>query len=127
MVNFIRARFSYIKQIFLIVLFIQMFLLCAKVFSQEPEFTDRNLLNGDSEVTGVIYRDMNNNGNYDATIDILLEDIDIIVASSNFTISVDTDENGQWIVKNLPPGNISISVDLIVKAIIIKTNNTLNS
>ena len=61
---------------------------------------------------GVVYRDSNKNGNFDAGTDILLNNIDVIVSSTTFTISVDTDNQGRWIVDNLPEGDITVSVDL---------------
>lgn len=81
-------------------------------FAQTLEVIDKNALTGDSNVFGLVYRDVNNNGSFDSNIDVRLSNIDVIVSSSTFTISVDTDSQGQWIVENLPQGIINVSVDL---------------
>ena len=94
------------------VLYALLFISSFSAFSQSTIITDRNALNGNSEVFGVVYRDSNKNGNFDSGIDILLDNIDVIVSSSTFTISVDTDNQGRWIVDNLPEGDITVSVDL---------------
>ena len=96
---------------FLTVLCALLFISFLSAYSQTT-ITDRNALNGNSEVFGVVYRDSNKNGNFDSGIDILLDNIDVIVSSSTFTISVRTDNQGRWIVDNLPEGDITVSVDL---------------
>ena len=97
---------------FLKALYCFLFLSGFNVFSQSTNLTDRGVLNGNSEVFGFVYRDSNNNGNFDSGIDILLDNIDVIVSSNSFTISVDTDNQGRWFVDNLPEGDITVSVDL---------------
>ena len=97
---------------FLRVLYALLFISASSAYSQSTIITDRNALNGNSEVFGVVYRDSNKNGNFDSGTDILLNNIDVIVSSTTFTISVDTDNQGRWIVDNLPEGDITVSVDL---------------
>jgi gliding motility-associated-like protein len=104
---------SFFKEItFLKALIILLSISGFNVFSQSSEVTERGVLNGNSEVFGFVYRDLNNNANFDSGIDILLDNIDVIVSSNSFTISVDTDNQGRWFVDNLPEGDITVSVDL---------------
>ena len=49
---------------------------------------------------GVAGRDSNKNGNFDAGTDILLNNIDVIVSSTTFTISVDIDNQGGGLLIN---------------------------
>ena len=81
-------------------------------FAQTFEVTDKSELTGDSNVFGLVYRDVNNNGSFDSNTDVRLSNIDVIVSSSTQTISVETDSEGKWIVENLPQGAVNISVDL---------------
>ena len=103
---------SFFKEITFLKAIILLFISGFNAFSQSSEVTERGVLNGNSEVFGFVYRDINNNANFDSGIDILLENIDVIVSSNSFTISVDTDNQGRWIVDNLPEGDITVSVDL---------------
>ena len=61
---------------FLRVLYALLFISASTAYSQSTIITDRNALNGNSEVFGVVYRDSNKNGNFDSVRTHAVEFID---------------------------------------------------